>query len=94
MRPREQVWFGLLSGGAIGHLDPATGHVALYRLADPQAQVFAMASDANGRFWFTEIVPGKLGMLDPIHQQDDRNTCADCPESPRLALRARHHAGR
>ena len=63
--PGGQVWFGLLSGGAIGHLDPATGHVTLYHLADPQAQIFAMASDARGRIWFTEMVPGKLGMFDP-----------------------------
>ena len=62
--PGGQVWFGLLSGGAIGHLDPATGHVTLYHLADPQAQIFAMADDTRGRIWFTEMVPGKLGMLD------------------------------
>lgn len=60
-----QVWVGLLSGSAVVHLDPATGHVTLYRLADPQTQVFSMASDAKGRIWFTEIIPGKLGMLDP-----------------------------
>jgi virginiamycin B lyase len=62
--PTGQIWFGLLSGGAVGHLDPATGHVTLYRLADPQAQVFSMASDTRGHIWFTEIVPGKLGRID------------------------------
>jgi len=60
-----QIWFGDLTGGAIGHLDPATGRVTLYHLSDPQAQVFSVASDARGRIWFTEILPGKLGMIDP-----------------------------
>ncbi len=60
-----QVWFGLLSGGTIGHLDPATGRVTLYHLGDPQAQIFSMASDRHGRIWFTEMVPGKLAMFDP-----------------------------
>jgi streptogramin lyase len=63
--PGGKVWFGLLSGGAIGHLVPATGHVTLYHLADPQAHIFSMASDARERIWFTEMIPGKLGMFDP-----------------------------
>lgn len=61
--PNGRVWFG--AGGTVGHLDPATGHVTLYYLADPQAIVFSMTHDTRGRIWFTEIVPGKLGMIDP-----------------------------
>jgi virginiamycin B lyase len=59
-----QVWFGNLTGGAIGRLDPETGHVTLYRLAEPQAQVFAMASDGRGRVWFTELNTGRLGSIE------------------------------
>ncbi len=58
-----RVWFG--ADGAIGTLDPQTGQITLYRLPNPQAQVFSMAIDTTGRLWFTEVLPGKLGMLDP-----------------------------
>ncbi len=61
--PTGRVWFG--AAGAIGNLDPLTGQVTLYDLPNPQAQVFSMATDATGHLWFTEVVPGKLGMFDP-----------------------------
>jgi virginiamycin B lyase len=63
LTPTGQVWFGL--GSALGTLDPATGQISLYRLPNPQAQVFSMATDSVGRLWFTEVLPGKLGLLDP-----------------------------
>jgi virginiamycin B lyase len=59
-----QVWFGYITGGAVGHFDPATGHVTLYHLADANAELFSMAHDARGRIWFSEITLGKLGMVD------------------------------
>jgi len=61
--PTGRVWFG--ADGAIGNLDPLTGQVTLYDLPNPQAQVFSMATDATGHLWFTEVLPGKLGMFDP-----------------------------
>jgi streptogramin lyase len=61
--PNGWVWFG--ADGAIGHLDPASGQIILYDLPNPQAQVFSMAPDTTGRIWFTEVLPGKLGMFDP-----------------------------
>jgi virginiamycin B lyase len=61
--PSGQVWFG--ADGTIATLDPATGQITFYDLPNPQAQVFAMATDTTGRLWFTEVLPGKLGMLDP-----------------------------
>lgn len=60
-----QIWFGYLTGGAVGCFDLRTGHVELYRFSDPQASIFSMASDTRGRIWFTEIAPGKLGMINP-----------------------------
>ena len=57
------VWFG--ADGAIGTLDPTTGQITLYDLPNPQTQVFSMAPDTTGRIWFTEVLPGKLGMFDP-----------------------------
>ncbi len=63
LTPTGRVWFGI--GGAIGNLDPASGQISLYRLPNPQVQVFSMATDRAGRLWFTEVLPGKLGMLDP-----------------------------
>ncbi len=62
--PNEQIWFGDITGGAVGHLDAITGRVTLYHLADPQETVFSMAHDAQGRIWFTEIVPARLGMIE------------------------------
>ncbi len=58
-----QVWFG--ADGALGTLDPLTGQTTVYDLPNPQAQVFSMAIDTRGRLWFTEVLPGKLGMFDP-----------------------------
>jgi streptogramin lyase len=61
--PTGRVWFG--ADGAIGTLDPLTGQITLYRLPNPQTQVFSMAMAPTGRLWFTEVVPGKLGTFDP-----------------------------
>lgn len=61
--PTGQVWFG--AGGAIGILDPLTDQTTIYDLPNSQTQVFSMAIDTRGRLWFTEVLPGKLGMLDP-----------------------------
>ncbi|HEY7340918.1 MAG TPA: hypothetical protein VH591_08560 [Ktedonobacterales bacterium] len=59
------VWFGYLSGGAVGKLDPTTGKVTLLPLANPQAGIYAMTTDASGRIWFTEMQPAFLGSIDP-----------------------------
>jgi virginiamycin B lyase len=64
LTPSGRVWFG--AAGAVGSLDPAMGQITLYRLPNQQAQVFSMALDTSGRLWFTEVLPGKLGMLDPV----------------------------
>ena len=58
------MWFGNAAKG-IGHLDPHTGHVTLFPVADEKAIVFSMAHDTKGHIWFTEISQGKLGMFDP-----------------------------
>ena len=63
--PNGVVWFGDMTGGALGSLDPPPGQITLYALPNPQTQVFSMATDSSGRLWFTEVVPGRLGMLDP-----------------------------
>jgi virginiamycin B lyase len=54
-----------MAGGALGTLDPQTGQITLYRLPNLQVQVFSLAIDHSGRLWFTEVLPGKLGMFDP-----------------------------
>jgi virginiamycin B lyase len=58
-----EVWFGLLAGGAVGGLDPATGETTYYPLANPRATVFAMAADVRNRIYFTELLDGKLGVI-------------------------------
>jgi virginiamycin B lyase len=59
-----QIWFGTFSGGVVGHLDPTTGRVLLYHLANPGEQIYSMAADGRGRIWYTELQFGKLGMID------------------------------
>lgn len=65
LAPDGGVWFSEVAGGAIGRLDPATGHIRLFSLSDPLAQVFALALDPTGRVWFTELTSGRIGLLDP-----------------------------
>jgi streptogramin lyase len=48
----------------VGHLNPVTGQIKLYNLADSHEQVYAMAEDGRGHIWFTELQFGKLGMID------------------------------
>ena len=60
--PDGHVWFGV--DGALDVLDPSTGQITSYALPDPQTQVFSMEADTEGRLWFTEVLPGKLGMFD------------------------------
>jgi virginiamycin B lyase len=61
--PSGEVWFGLLAGGAVGRLDPTTGEITYYPLANPRATVFAMAADTRNRIYFTELLDGKLGVV-------------------------------
>jgi virginiamycin B lyase len=57
------VWFG--ATGLIGTIDPKTSQTTLYDLPDRHVQVFSIAADAAGHIWFTEVLPGKIGRLDP-----------------------------
>ena len=61
--PTGRIWFGAV--GELGTLAPLTGQITLYDLPNPRAEVFSMATDARGHLWFTEVLPGKLGMFDP-----------------------------
>lgn len=63
LTPSGEVWFGLLAGGAVGRLDPATGETSYYPLANPRTTVFAMAADTRNRIYFTELLDGKLGVI-------------------------------
>jgi virginiamycin B lyase len=58
-----EIWFGLLAGGAVGRLDPTTSEMSYYPLANPHATVFAMATDIRSRVYFTELLDGKLGVI-------------------------------
>jgi streptogramin lyase len=68
LTPGGEVWFGLLAGGAVGRLDPATGQATYYPLANPRATVFSMAADTRGHVYFTELLDGKLGVIDTATQ--------------------------
>ncbi len=61
--PDGRIWIG--ADGEIGTLDSTTNQIILYALPDPKVQVFSIVADTSGRLWFTEVLPGKLGMFDP-----------------------------
>lgn len=63
LTPTGRVWVGL--AGALGSLDPTTNQLILYRLPNSETQVFELATDRAGRLWFTEVLPGTLGLFDP-----------------------------
>ena len=62
--PDGTVWFGYLAGGAISRFDPPSQRFTLYHVHNAQAQLFAMALDASGRLWFTELEQDAIGVLD------------------------------
>jgi streptogramin lyase len=68
LTPSGEVWFGLLAGGAVGRLDPATGQTSYYPLANPRATVFSMAADTRGHVYFTELLDGKIGVIDTVNR--------------------------
>lgn len=60
----KAIWVGYLTGGALGRFDLATEKFTLISLARPQAAIYAMAADASGHIWFTEMQPAFLGSVD------------------------------
>lgn len=60
----KAVWVGYLTGGVLGKFDLATEKFTLISLARPQAAIYAMAADASGHIWFTEMQPAFLGSVD------------------------------
>jgi len=64
------IWFTELNAGAIGELNPRTGHFTYYPLGktlpDQQLNPYGIAIDPQGMVWFTEISADHLGRLDPI----------------------------
>jgi len=63
------IWFPELNAGAIGELNPRTGHITQYPLGktlpDQQLNPYGIAVDPEGMVWFTEISADHLGRLDP-----------------------------
>lgn len=60
----KAIWVGYLTGGVLGRFDLATEKFTLISLARPQAAIYAMAADASGHIWFTEMQPAILGSVD------------------------------
>jgi virginiamycin B lyase len=65
----DNIWFTELNAGAIGKLDPQTGHLTQYPLAGrnqaQQLTLYGITVDAYGLVWFTEVSTNLLGRLDP-----------------------------
>ncbi|GLV56053.1 hypothetical protein KDH_28970 [Dictyobacter sp. S3.2.2.5] len=59
-----QIWLGMLTGGVIARFDPATTQFTISKLADPQMEVSALASEQHGQIWFAELQTGKIGKID------------------------------
>ena len=67
------VWFTELNAGAVGRLDPHSGHIQQYPLsAKKNAQSlnpYGVAVDPQGMVWFTESSINHVGRLDPATDQ-------------------------
>ena len=67
------VWFTELNAGAVGRLDPRSGHIQQYPLsAKKSAQAlnpYGVAVDPQGMVWFTESSTNHVGRLDPATGQ-------------------------
>lgn len=64
------VWFTEFNAGAIGKLNPRTGHITQFSLASNKASAqeinpYGITVDPNGLIWFTEVGGKRVGRLDP-----------------------------
>jgi len=59
------VWVSDLNGNNITRFDPRTEQFVEYLIPTHGAGLKFMAVDGKGRLWFTEVVGGKIGVVDP-----------------------------
>lgn len=57
-------WFGL-GNGAVGTIEPQTGKLKVYPLANPNAGVGSIKFDEDGNLWFPEANAPGLGTVNP-----------------------------
>jgi streptogramin lyase len=58
------VWYSDLNGNNIARFDPKTEQFVEYPVPTREAGPKFIALDGKGRVWFTEVMGGKIGVLD------------------------------
>jgi streptogramin lyase len=61
--PDGRMWFTLGFSGAIGALDPVSGHVQLWHLPNPWVLPYNIVAGPDGRMWFTEVYGDGIGAI-------------------------------
>jgi virginiamycin B lyase len=59
------IWLSDMNGNNITRFDPKTEQFVEYLIPTHGAGLKFMATDAQGRLWFTEVVGAKIGVVDP-----------------------------
>jgi virginiamycin B lyase len=64
-KKRRKIWFSDLGGNNITMFDPKTEKFSEYLVPTNNASLHFISQDERGRIWFTELMKGKIAMLDP-----------------------------
>ena len=61
---KNNGWFLVFGGEALGRIDANTGRITMYRTPTPDSGPRRGMIDAQGRFWFAENRANRIGMFD------------------------------
>lgn len=75
--PDDSVWFTRLHSNEIGHIEPDTGKITMYKT--PFIGPRRLRTDAEGKVWVTVFASGRLAKFDPI---TEKFTLYDLPTQP------------
>lgn len=75
--PDDSVWFTRLHANEIGHIEPDTGKITMYKT--PFIGPRRLRTDADGNVWVTVFASGRLAKFDPVTEDF---TLYDLPTQP------------
>ncbi len=75
--PDDSVWFTRLHANEIGHIEPDTGKITMYKT--PFIGPRRLRTDAEGKVWVTVFASGRLAKFDPVTEDF---TLYDLPTEP------------
>lgn len=77
LAPDDSVWFTRLHANEIGHIEPDTGKITMYKT--PFIGPRRLRTDAEGKVWVTVFASGRLAKFDP---DTEKFTLYDLPTEP------------